>query len=84
MSLLSNSSASNSSEIDCSKFNKLSAIPSTWDNSIPKDLAIETASAISLGFLAKDNVVAADTFPISFNNSFSFNRTPFCIAVILA
>ena len=57
---------------------------STWLNSIPKDLAVATASPISFGFLPNDKVVAADTLFISFSKSFSFNKTPFCKADILA
>ena len=57
---------------------------STLSNSIPKDLAVATASAINAGFLPNDNVVAADTFPISFNKSFSFKSTPFWDAEMVA
>ena len=84
MFLPSNNSACNSFSIDDSKSSKLSAIPSTLDISIPKALAVATASPISLGFLPNDNVVAAETLPISFNSDFSFSKTPFCIADILA
>ena len=84
ISFPNNNSASNSFEIELSKSSKLPAMASTLSNSIPKDLAVATASAINAGFLLNDNVVAADTLPISFNKSFSFNKTPFCIADILA
>jgi hypothetical protein len=49
---------------------------STLDNSIPKDLAVATASAIAFGFLPNDNVVAAETLDISFSTSLSFKTTP--------
>ena len=54
-----------------SKSSKLSATPSSLDISIPKDLAVATASANAVGFFPKDKVVAAESLLISFNTSFS-------------
>jgi hypothetical protein len=84
ISFPNSNSACNSFSIDCSKSSKLPAIASTLDNSIPKDLAVATASAISFGFLPNDNVVAADTLPISLSNFCSLSKTPFCNADTLA
>ena len=68
-------SASISFAIEDSKLSKLSAMPSTLDISIPKDLAVATAAAICPGFLPNDKVVAADTLLISLSTSFSFSAT---------
>ena len=77
-------SASNSFDIEDSKSSKLPAMSSTLDISIPKALVVATACAINLGFLPNDNVVAAPTLPMSFINSFSFNKTPLAAAACCA
>ncbi len=56
--------------IDDSKLSKLSAIPSSLDNSIPNALAVATVFAIASGFFPSDNVVAAETLDISLSISF--------------
>jgi len=74
--LPTNNSADNSFSIDDSKSSILSIIPSILPISTPNAFVVATASAISFGFFPNDKVVAADTFPISFNTSFSFIATP--------
>ena len=74
--LPSNNSASNSLDIDCSKFIKLLAIPSTSDNSIPNCLAVWTALANSTGLLAMLNCILLDNFATSCKIDFSVIAVP--------